>query len=140
MGGKGNKGGEKKSSGKGRERWQAGQKLYDDQLLGKRVLKTYLPEPSDEDGEPETLGLQQPEVWLSPPALAKKLSSSNTELVNWPAIGWSELASTVACLLATLVAQESKVFTKAVINTWSVLWESHNMGWTTGPVNPNLPN
>lgn len=77
--------GKGKGKGGGRKVFTAGAALQDLMLLHRKSVKKYLAVPAiGETGQSSALfeGITAPQSWLSPAALAEKLSAESTELIN----------------------------------------------------------
>lgn len=128
------KGQGKKGTAAGRKTWAVGEKLWENAVVHKAqgFLRKYPGVPASDDGGASSSArwecLGKPAAWLSPMALAASLDSGNTELINRPGIGFSELASVLHCQdCAIREGVRDEILHPALLAKWDSLWCAHEL-------------
>ena len=119
--------------GKGRA-FTPGKKLWGNQLLHRSqdfLAKYPAKARVSEAGASSALweGLQRPQLLVSPEAFASTLAPNNTELINRPGIGLSELAGCLINLNEVLEGLAKEILSTKVMEKRRGLWASHEVEW-----------
>ncbi|CAE7829280.1 unnamed protein product [Symbiodinium sp. CCMP2592] len=121
-----------KGSGKGKK-WEAGKKLYANQVYHNStdVMSRYAGKTRElPNGDSSAVYecMAKPQVLASPQALGDILEAYNTELINRPGIGFSELAGSLLSWLDVVQdLGQKKVFHKDFVAHWQKLAEEHSL-------------
>ncbi|CAE7871729.1 unnamed protein product [Symbiodinium microadriaticum] len=139
--GGGKAGGYRTQQGKGRG-FTPGKKLWGNQVLHRTqdFLSKY-PGKSrvGETGGSSALweGLQKPQMLVSPEAFASGLAADNTELINRPGVGLSELSGCFLNLNEIIEGLAKDILAPKLDQKWRSLWTTHELEWCCQVLNQN---